>query len=87
MRNLISVFLYLTIIVTLLQGLFVVTVPLAIWFSFRVGALALLPVAILIDGYFGAFFEIPVLSIVTLLWYVVCELLRPQLLWQNEEYG
>ena len=87
MRNVVSFMLYVSIIVSLTCGLFLLAVPLIIWFSFRVSAVWLLPVAILLDGYFGAFYEMTVISIAILIWYVFSELLRPQLLWQNEEYG
>lgn len=59
---------------------------LVLWFTYRVGAILLIPLAIIIDGYFGAFYSYPTITLVAILWYVVSEFLRPQLLLQYERY-
>lgn len=66
-----------------LQNVFVVAVPLAIWFSFRCGAVWLLPVAFLVDGYFGAFYTLPMFSIITVVWFFIVEVIKPRLLLAN----
>lgn len=49
-------------------------------FTWRVGAVWLLPLAVCIDGYFGAFYEVPVISLVAGTWFLVTEFIRPRLL-------
>jgi len=40
---------------------------LSLWYMFRFFGFELIFLAILIDGYFGAFYEVPVVSIVTII--------------------
>ena len=60
-----------------MQNLLLFTCMLAVVFTFRFGAVWLLPLAFLLDAYFGAFATAPVFSLVAVCWYVVFELLRP----------
>lgn len=69
-----------------LQDAFIVAVPLAVWFSFRCGTSWLLPLAFLVDGYFGAFYTMPIFSIITISWFFIIEIIRPRLLLANS-YG
>jgi hypothetical protein len=57
---------------------------LAVFFTYRVGAIWLIPLAICIDGFFGAFYHVPLFSIITTVWYLVSELVRPALVLQAE---
>lgn len=79
-----TVVLYISIIAFVLLGWFVAAVPLAIWFSFRVSAIWLIPAAFLVDGYFAAFDSFPVLTIVTIVWFIGTEVVRPKLTWHNQ---
>lgn len=83
MNKLINVVLYISITIAVLQNVFVVAVPLTIWFTFRAGAVWLIPLAFLIDGYFGAFYAIPIFSITICVWFSISEVIRPRLLWQE----
>lgn len=83
MNNIFSFILYVTIIIAVLQNVFVVAIPLAVWFTFRCGAVWLLVPAFLIDGYFGAFYSVPVFSISMCIWFFLTEIIRPKLLWQE----
>lgn len=84
MNTFFNLVLYIGIISFVLLGWFVVAVPLAIWFSFRVSAVWLIPAAFLIDGYFAAFYTVPVLTVVSIIWFLLSELIRPRLSWQSE---
>ncbi len=47
-------------------------------FSIRFNPVSLIPLAILIDGYFGNFHTFPYLSILTIIWFLIVEFLRPR---------
>ncbi len=81
MNNAITFVLYIAVVMAVLQNLFIVAIPLIIWFTVRASALWLLLAAILIDGYFGGFYHIPYLSITICVWILVSELVKPQMLW------
>lgn len=52
--------------------------------SMQYGALAFIPAAIIIDGYFGNYYHIPYLSIAAVAWFVIIEYVRPRLSALNE---
>ena len=70
--------LYIFFIFTFMQGWGIFTIGLVLVFSFWYNAITLIPLAILLDGYFGNFNTLPVLSLVAVGWYVVVEYLRPK---------
>ena len=80
-----SIILYLGALLTALQGWFLLTVLFGGWFTINHSAAWLVPAALLIDGYFGAFYEFPKLTAAALLWFIISELMKPLLLWHNEE--
>lgn len=82
MKFLVNLFLYILIALMIAQNHLVVSMILVIIFTFRAGAIWLLPLAVAVDGYFGAFYSVPVISIVAVLWYGISEFVRPQLLMQ-----
>jgi hypothetical protein len=84
MSKFFTFFLYCVVVITTLQNLLLIAVPIAIWFTTRANALWLLPMAILIDGYFGAFYDLPLLSLVVGMWCVVAEMMKPRLRWQTD---
>lgn len=84
MNTFLNIFLYICIVSLVLLGWFVLAAPLAIWFSFRASAGWLIPAAFLVDGYFAAFYTVPMLTVVTIVWFVLSELIRPRLSWRNE---
>lgn len=67
---------YLLIVFAVMQNVVWLGVVAIVWFTLRFGAVSLLPLAILLDGYYGAFFSVPVLSISAIVWYVASELFR-----------
>ncbi|MEK7638781.1 MAG: hypothetical protein AAB388_01330 [Patescibacteria group bacterium] len=67
---------YVGIMIAVLHGAWLVAALGGLFFSFRYGALALVPLAFLLDGYMGAFHGIPMMSIGATLWYALCELIR-----------
>ncbi len=79
MKFLISIILFLAISVALLQDWLFLALVAIIIFSFRYGAAALIVLAILIDGYFGNFFQIPVLSFASIIWFIFVTQMSPVL--------
>lgn len=86
MKLFLDCLLYILIALTITQNHLVFGFLLSIIFTFRVGAIWLIPLAVLIDGYFGAFYSIPVITITAILLYVLSEFVRPQLLMQYKRY-
>lgn len=62
-----------------MQNLFPFTILLGVTFTFYFGAAWLIPLAMAVDAYYGAFGTIPMLSIISICWYVMFELLRPHM--------
>lgn len=50
----------------------------ALYLSIRYNTMYLIPSAILLDGYFGNFYSVPLLSIMVILWFGLVEFLRPK---------
>lgn len=76
---------FLVTVGAILQGQFIIASLFGIWFSFMVSAIWLVPIAFLIDGYFGAFHEVPVLTVVAILLFIVTELAQRHIAWHTEE--
>lgn len=53
---------------------------LAIWYIFRFSGYELIVLAVLVDGYFGAFYNVPVITIVTTVLVFTIDFLKPTLL-------
>jgi len=75
-QGLFAVCLYLAIIFLFMQGNILLGTVAVVIYSLAFSAVALIPLAILLDGYFGAFYSVPVLSICAILWYLLSETLR-----------
>ena len=86
MKLFITLILYFFIALMVMENQLIAAALLALWFTARVGAVWLLPLAFLLDGYFGAFTEIPYISLVTCTWYVLSEYIRPRLIVQSNSY-
>jgi hypothetical protein len=79
LRGLAAVVLYLIIIISVMQSYVLIGLVTTVFFTFRYGAVSLIPLAILLDGYYGSFYEFPVLSMVTIIWYLFSEILTARL--------
>jgi hypothetical protein len=69
-----------------IENQLIIAALLALWFTSRVGSVWLLPLAFLLDGYFGAFSDIPYISLTVCIWYVISEYIRPRLIAQSNSY-
>lgn len=58
-----------------MQSLVILGVISAVVFTVKYSGIALLPLAILLDGYYGAFYSVPLFSLATIGWYILSELL------------
>ena len=59
-----------------MQGHILLGVVMVVVFTYAFSAVALMPLAIALDGYYGAFYTVPVLSICAISWYLLSEMLR-----------
>lgn len=85
MRFLTAIILYFIIALLVTQNhLWVAAFAVGV-FTFRVGAVWLIPLAMCIDGYFGAFYTMPYFSIGASFWYVASEFIKPRLILQYEK--
>ena len=87
MSTLLDILIYFLIAVMVVQNHLLIAFLLVLVFTFRQGAVLLIPLAFVIDGYFGAFQTIPIITLFTISWYVISEFVRPQLLMQYKAYG
>ncbi len=85
MKFIIALFLYFCIALLAAQNHLWLAAGVALVFSFRISAAWLIPLAIFMDGYFGAFYHVPLFSIIACLWYGISELIKPQLIVQYEK--
>jgi hypothetical protein len=79
LRGLVAVVLYFMIIISVMQSYVIIGLVTVTLFTVQYGAVSLIPLAILLDGYYGSFYEFPVLSVVTVVWYVLSEILNARL--------
>ncbi len=78
MKPVISIILYLVIAFSILQNWLFVAAAAIVLFSLKYSSVMLIPLAILIDGYFGNFHSLPYLSLLSVWWYLVAEYFRPK---------
>lgn len=64
----------------MLTPLFWLAGIISIWYMFCFTGFELIILAILIDGYFGAFYNIPIISILAIIMVFSIDLLKPTLL-------
>ena len=64
----------------MLTPLFWLAGIISVWDMFRFTFFELIILAILIDGYFGAFYSVPVISILAIIMVFSIDLLKPTLL-------
>jgi uncharacterized membrane protein (GlpM family) len=87
MRYAFDIIIFIAVALLAIQNQLFAAGVLAVFFTYRVSALPLVALAIGIDGFFGAFYHLPMFSIVTLVWYLVSELLRPRISLKQTSYG
>lgn len=87
MKQILQIFSVLFIVWTFIAGLFFIAVPAAMLYMFFFRGFELIVAAILIDGYFQAFYSFPWLSVLTVVVVFLVDFIKPQLLMytgQNE---
>ncbi len=72
--------LFLIMATLMLTPLFWWVVILAVFYIFYYTGYELIVLAILVDGYFGAFYNIPIITIITTALFLFINLLKPTLL-------
>lgn len=86
MKLAINILLYIFIAFMVLQNHLLIAGLAVVLFTYRCGAGLLVPMAFMIDGYFGAFHQLPLFTIGACIWFFVSELIRPRLLLQYVSY-
>lgn len=81
-----NIILFLLIALLVVHNFLLLALFVAALFSYRAGAIWLIPLAFAIDGYFGAFHTLPLFSMFAAGWYVLTEFIRPQLMLQRSSY-
>lgn len=87
MKPLAKTLLFILIAWCLVAGLIFLALPLLLWYLIKNDSYELIILAILIDGYYQAFYSVPVLSIWATILVGTSNLIKPQLLMytgQNE---
>lgn len=79
MAIIISILLYFFIAISIIQNHMLLAIVFVFVFSYRYGAVSLIPLAIVIDGYFGNFYAIPWLSFFSIVWYLLVDFLQPRI--------
>ncbi len=72
--------LYALIVLTFLNNFIWPSVLFVILFSYYYNPLWLVPMAILLDGYFGNFMSVPILSIGIIVWCVFANFIKSMML-------
>ena len=85
MKYLIQFFALLLIVWSFVAGLLYLAVPFAFLYAFYFVGFELIVVAILIDGYYQAFYSFPWLSVCTIGLVFLIDFIKPQLLMYTEQ--
>lgn len=80
MSNILKIILFLLIVWCLLAQIFFIAIPLGILYLLKNDGYELILIAILVDGYYQAFYSVPILSIVTLISVILVNIIKPYLL-------
>lgn len=81
-----AILLYLIIIFSAMQSHVLLGVVAVVVFTLTYSGIALLPLAILLDGYYGSFFTVPWFSVAAIAWYLLSEIIRVRLSIVQSEY-
>ncbi len=71
---------FVLIAILIITPLYWLVLPIALWYMFRYTGYELIVLAILVDGYFGAFDSLPLISFITIILVFLIDLLKPSLL-------
>lgn len=80
MKISLRIFLFGLLTWCLVSQLYIVALPLYLWYLLRYQGYELLILAILVDGYFQSFNTLPFLSLITILLFFFLDIIKPQLL-------
>jgi hypothetical protein len=80
MKALTAILLYVGIIISFIQNWLLASVIMIGVFSYHFNAASLIPVAIILDGYFGNFYTVPYLSLIAVSWYIAIGYIQPKLI-------
>ena len=61
-----------------MQNWLIIAFGAAVYYSFKSGPGILIPIGIVLDGYYGNFYTTPYLSLVAVLWYAIISYIEPR---------
>lgn len=79
MKSLGFIILYILILMMVIQNQLLIAAGAALIFTYYKNAVWLIVLGFFIDAYFGAFAELPMFTIVSILFYILVEFIRPRL--------
>jgi hypothetical protein len=85
MEKFTRVILLLLITWLLVAQVYFAAIPLGLWYLTKHRGYELIAVAILVDGYYQAFYSVPILSIATIMAVILIDLIKPQLLMYTDD--
>lgn len=80
MEVLLRISVVLVLVWLLIAQIYIVALPLGFWYVVSFKGYELVIVALLIDAYYQAFYNVPVLTIGTFILVVLVDIIKPQLL-------
>lgn len=75
-----AIVLYSIVLLTFMHNWLVVSFGVLVLFSIWFGAAFFIPAAIMIDGYFGNYYSFPYLSLLSVVWFMLIEYIRPKII-------
>ena len=72
-------FSFLGLVIAFMQSWLLLAAACLTVVSFKSNAAYLIPIAIIMDGYYGAFYSFPWLSVSAVLWFLVIEYVKPRM--------
>lgn len=85
MSTLIQIGWFIILTWLLMAQLFFLAVPLAIYYLFKYPAFELMVLAIVFDGYYFKFYEVPVASLAVVVMVVLANFIKPRLLMYTKD--
>lgn len=80
MKYFLGIFLYFIIALAIMQNWIFLALLCVLIFSFKFSPTPLIFLAIMLDAYYGAFYSLPALSIVAVIWFAIVEYVSPRLM-------
>jgi hypothetical protein len=78
MKLILNSLVYIGILLSLMQNHYYIAAILIFVFTMRANAGWLIVIALLVDGFYGAFYASPNITLLAVFWYILSESLKPR---------